>query len=166
LIAAGGINSHAQIAQLQSLGASGVQLGTAFAVTEECDAALAFKMILAKAKPQDIVEFLSVAGLPARAVRTPWLDKYLRILPILQERAHVKAKCNMSFDCLQHCGLRDGNASMGQFCIDQQLGHALEGDTQRGLFFRGAGLLPFGEQIRSVSDLIQYLLTPVVVDRK
>ena len=165
LIAAGGINSHAQIAQLQSLGASGVQLGTAFAVTEECDAALAFKMILAKAKPQDIVEFLSVAGLPARAVRTPWLDKYLRILPILQERAHVKAKCNMSFDCLQHCGLRDGNASMGQFCIDQQLGHALEGDTQRGLFFRGAGLLPFGEQIRSVSDLIRYLLTPVVVDR-
>jgi nitronate monooxygenase len=71
----------------------------------------------------------------------------------------------MSFDCLQHCGLRDGNASMGQFCIDQQLGHALQGDTQRGLFFRGAGLLPFGEQIRSVSDLIQYLLTPVVVDR-
>jgi nitronate monooxygenase len=54
---------------------------------------------------------------------------------------------------------------MGQFCIDQQLGRALEGDTQRGLFFRGAGLLPFGEQIRSVSDLIQYLLTPVVVDR-
>jgi nitronate monooxygenase len=164
LIAAGGIDSHAQIAQLQSLGASGVQLGTAFAVTEECDASLAFKMILAKAKPQDIVEFLSVAGLPARAVRTPWLDKYLRILPILQERAHVKAKCNMSFDCLQHCGLRDGNASMGQFCIDQQLGHALDGDTQRGLFFRGAGHLPFGEQIRSVPDLIRHLLTPVAVD--
>jgi nitronate monooxygenase len=137
-----------------------VQLGTAFAVTEECDASAVFKRILAKAKPQDLVEFVSVAGLPARAVLTPWLDKYLRILPVLQERAHPKAKCNMSFDCLQHCGLRDGDSNIGQFCIDQQLSHALDGDMKRGLFFRGAGTLPFGEQIKKVSDLIKFLLTP------
>lgn len=160
LIAAGGINSHAQVLALQNLGAAAVQLGTAFAVTEECDAAPSFKATLAQARPQDLVEFVSVAGLPARAVRTPWLDKYLRILPILQERAHVKAKCNMSFDCLQHCGLRDGLGGMGQFCIDQQLAHALEGDTQRGLFFRGAAALPFGEEIRSVAELVRHLLTP------
>ena len=160
LIAAGGIDSHADIVRLQSLGAAAVQLGTAFAVTQECDASVNFKNILAQAKPQDLVEFVSVAGLPARAVRTPWLDKYLRILPVLQERAHVKAKCNMSFDCLQHCGLRDGKGEIGQFCIDQQLGHAMEGDGQRGLFFRGAGKLPFGEQIRSVADLVTHLLTP------
>ena len=160
LIAAGGIESHADIRRLQALGAAGVQLGTAFAVTEECDASEVFKRILAEAKPQDIVEFTSVAGLPARAVRTPWLDKYLRILPILQERAHPKAKCNMSFDCLQTCGLRDGLPGIGQFCIDQQLGHAMEGDAQRGLFFRGAGRLPFGEQIRSVAELVRHLLTP------
>ena len=160
LIAAGGIESHADIRRLQALGAAGVQLGTAFAVTEECDASEVFKRILAEAQPQDIVEFTSVAGLPARAVRTPWLDKYLRILPILQERAHPKAKCNMSFDCLQTCGLRDGLPGIGQFCIDQQLGHAMEGDAQRGLFFRGAGRLPFGEQIRSVADLVRHLLTP------
>ena len=160
LIAAGGIESHADIRRLQALGAAGVQLGTAFAVTEECDASEVFKRILAEAQPQDIVEFTSVAGLPARAVRTPWLDKYLRILPILQERAHPKAKCNMSFDCLQTCGLRDGLPGIGQFCIDQQLGHAMEGDAQRGLFFRGAGRLPFGEQIRSVAELVRHLLTP------
>lgn len=160
LIAAGGIESHADIVRLQALGAAGVQLGTAFAVTQECDASEVFKRILAQAKPQDIVEFTSVAGLPARAVRTPWLEKYLRILPILQERAHPKAKCNMSFDCLQTCGLRDGLPGIGQFCIDQQLGHAMEGDAQRGLFFRGAGRLPFGEQIRSVAELVRHLLTP------
>ena len=160
LIAAGGIDSHAEIVRLQGLGAAGVQLGTAFAVTEECDASDVFKRILAQARPQDIVEFTSVAGLPARAVRTPWLDKYLRILPILQERAHPKAKCNMSFDCLQTCGLRDGLSGIGQFCIDQQLGHAMEGDAERGLFFRGAGRLPFGDQIRSVAELVQHLLTP------
>lgn len=160
LIAAGGIDSHADIVRLQGLGAAGVQLGTAFAVTEECDASDVFKRILAQAQPKDIVEFTSVAGLPARAVRTPWLDKYLRILPILQERAHPKAKCNMSFDCLQTCGLRDGISGIGQFCIDQQLGHAMDGDAERGLFFRGAGRLPFGEQIRGVADLVRHLLTP------
>lgn len=160
LIAAGGIASHADIARLQDLGAAGVQLGTAFAVTQEGDASAVFKRVLAQAQSQDIVEFVSVAGLPARAVRTPWLNKYLRILPVLQQRAHVKAKCNMAFDCLQHCGLRDGDASMGQFCIDQQLGHALSGDAQRGLFFRGAGRLPFGDQIRGVADLVRHLLTP------
>ena len=158
LIAAGGIGCRDDILRLQALGASAVQLGTAFAVTQECDADPAFKRVLAEAKPEDLVEFVSVAGLPARAVRTPWLDKYIRLEPRLKAVAHVKAKCNMSFDCLAHCGLRDGDASMGQFCIDKQLGHALDGDTGRGLFFRGAGRLPFGNQIRPVQELMQWLL--------
>ena len=158
LIAAGGINCREDILRLQALGASAVQLGTAFAVTHECDADPAFKKVLADAKAEDLVEFISVAGLPARAVRTPWLDKYMRLEPKLQKAAHVKAKCNMSFDCLAHCGLRDGVASMGQFCIDQQLGHAFDGDTRKGLFFRGAARLPFGNQIRSVQELMQWLL--------
>ncbi|MEO8024717.1 nitronate monooxygenase family protein, partial [Polaromonas sp.] len=150
LIAAGGINCRDDILRLQALGASAVQLGTAFAVTQECDADPAFKKVLAEAKPEDMVEFISVAGLPARAVRTPWLEKYIRLEPKLQAAAHVKAKCNLSFDCLTHCGLRDGVASMGQFCIDQQLGHAFDGNARKGLFFRGAARLPFGDQIRSV----------------
>jgi len=161
LIAAGGINCREDILRLQALGASAVQLGTAFAVTHECDADPAFKKVLADAKAEDLVEFISVAGLPARAVRTPWLDKYMRLEPKLQKAAHVKAKCNMSFDCLAHCGLRDGVASMGQFCIDQQLGHAFDGDTRKGLFFRGAARLPFGNQIRSVQELMQWLLGDV-----
>lgn len=158
LIAAGGINCRDDILRLQALGASAVQLGTAFAVTRECDADPAFKKVLAEAKLEDLVEFISVAGLPARAVRTPWLDKYMRLEARLQAAAHVKAKCNMSFDCLTHCGLRDGVAGIGQFCIDQQLGHAFEGDIHKGLFFRGAGRLPFGDQIRSVQELMQWLL--------
>jgi nitronate monooxygenase len=158
LIAAGGISCHQDIRRLQGLGAAAVQLGTAFAVTQECDAAPGFKQILADAQPHDIVEFMSVSGLPARAVRTPWLDKYLRIAPVLQAAAHRKKKCNMSFDCLAHCGLRDGEGTMGQFCIDQQLGHAFDGHAQKGLFFRGAGPLPFGSQIRPVADLMRVLL--------
>jgi nitronate monooxygenase len=134
-----------------------VQLGTAFAVTCEGDASLAFKQVLAGARPEDIVEFTSVAGLPARAVRTPWLDKYLRLQDRMQQHAHQKAHCTLWFDCLANCGLRDGNAAWGQFCIDKVLGHALTGDVRKGLFFRGAGRLPFGDQIRPVRDLLEWL---------
>ena len=70
-----------RVRELFALGARGVQLGTAFAVTEEGDAAPEFKAVLAGAGPEDIVEFMSVAGLPVRAVRTPWLEDYLRHLP-------------------------------------------------------------------------------------
>lgn len=162
LIVAGGISSLDDIRRLQGLGAAGVQLGTAFAVTTECDAHPEFKRVLAEARPEDIVEFISVAGLPARAVRTPWLEKYLRLEPRLQKHAHVKPHCTMWFDCLTQCGLRDGNASWGQFCIDKTLGHALEGATDKGLFFRGAGRLPFGAQIRSVRELMQWLVAGTV----
>lgn len=161
IVVAGGMGSRDDILRWQALGASAVQLGTAFAVTTECDADPAFKRVLANAQPQDMVEFISVAGLPARAVKTPWLEKYLRIEPKLQAAAHVKKKCNMSFDCLAHCGLRDGVAGIGQFCIDQQPGHAMDGDSEKGLFFRGAGQLPFGQAIRPVHDLLKWMLAGV-----
>ncbi len=158
LIAAGGIRSHADIQRLQALGAAGVQLGTPFAVTTEGDAHPEFKRVLAEARDEDLAEFVSVAGLPARAVRTPWLDAYLKIEHKLQAVAHVKSRCTKAFDCLAQCGLRDGQATWGQFCIDNQLAAALRGDVKKGLFFRGVGAMPFGSQIRSVRELIAHLL--------
>ncbi len=146
-----------------ALGAAAVQLGTAFAVTEESAAHANFKRVLAEAGKDDIVEFMSVAGLPARAVRTPWLDKYLAKESLLEARAKVRNRCTMAFDCLATCGLRDGIAKMGQFCIDLHLGAALKGDVERGLFFRGAGTLPFGTEIRPVRALLEHLLAPVTV---
>ncbi|PPE69344.1 nitronate monooxygenase [Caldimonas thermodepolymerans] len=159
VIAAGGIRSHADIRRLQALGAAAVQLGTPFAVTEEADAHPEFKRVLAEAREEDVVEFTSVAGLPARAVATPWLKAYLKIERKLQAVAHVKARCTKAFDCLAQCGLRDGLPGWGQFCIDHQLAAALRGDVKKGLFFRGAGALPFGAQIRSVRELMARLLT-------
>jgi len=160
LIAAGGIRGYADIARVQALGAAAVQIGTPFAVTLEGDAHPEFKRVLAEARDEDMVEFTSVAGLPARAVATPWLKNYLKALPKLQEVVHVKPRCTMAFDCLQQCGLRDGLPGWGQFCIDTQLANALRGDVKKGLFFRGTGALPFGDQIRSVRELMVHLLSP------
>ncbi len=161
LIAAGGINSPAKVRELLALGAGAVQLGTPFAVTAEGDAHPNFKKVLAEARPEDIVTFISVAGLPARAVLTPWLKRYLEKLPALKRRAKERAQCTLAFDCLQVCGLRDGIERFGQFCIDLHLAAALHGDVERGLFFRGAASLPFGAEIRSVRELIDYLLNGV-----
>jgi len=159
LIPAGGINSPEKVAALLGLGASAVQVGTPFAVTEEGDAHLNFKRVLARARPEQIVTFMSAAGLPARAVLTPWLERYLEMESRLQERAgRFRERCASAFNCLSQCGLRDGIAKMGQFCIDAQLAAALRGDVERGLFFRGSESLPFGEQIRSVRELIEHLL--------
>ena len=74
------------------------------------------------------------------------------------KRVLMEAELSQRMDCLTQCGLRDGNAKVGQFCIDLKLVAALKGDVQKGLFFRGAGSLPFGQAIRSVKDLIDYLL--------
>ncbi len=158
LIPAGGIATPAQVRELFTLGASAVQIGTPFAVTEESDAHPNFKRVLADARPEDIVTFMSVAGLPARAVKTPWLEQYLAKLPVLQRRANARTDCTLAFDCLEQCGLRDGIERFGQFCIDHHLAAALAGDVKRGLFFRGAAPLPFGKEIRPVRDLIAYLL--------
>ena len=101
-----------------------------------------------------------VAGLPARAVLTPWLKNYLRREKALQ--THAKAdprRCVPGLNCLSICGLRDGLANIGQFCIATRLGYALKGDVAKGLFFRGSEALPFGSAIRPVRDLIDYLLT-------
>lgn len=160
LIVAGGIRRFEDIARVQSLGAAAVQLGTPFVATEECDAHENFKRVLARARDEDVVEFTSVAGLPARAVKTRWLRNYLDALPRLQASAHKKVRCTLAFDCLAQCGLRDGLPGWGQFCIDQRLASALRGEVDKGLFFRGAGALPFGERIATVRALIERLLTP------
>ncbi len=159
LIPAGGINSRERILQMMGLGASAVQIGTPFAVTTEGDAHLNFKRILAEATPDKIVTFLSTAGLPARAVLTPWLERYLGREKRLRDRATPeKGNCVRNLECLTHCGLKDGSGEAGQFCIETQLAAAQSGDVDRGLFFRGADRLPFGDQIRSVRELLERLL--------
>ncbi|MDH3513747.1 MAG: nitronate monooxygenase family protein [Gammaproteobacteria bacterium] len=160
LIPAGGINSFHKLKEIFDMGAAGAQIGTPFAVTEECDAHPNFKKVLAEAKPQDIVTFMSAAGLPARAVLTPWLKNYLAKESKLRANAGPDcAQCPSQLECLAHCGFKDGNPNAGQFCIETQLAAAQRGNIQQGLFFRGSESLPFGAEIRKVRELLEVLLT-------
>ncbi len=163
LIVAGGVGSHEKVKHWLTHGADAVQVGTAFAVTEEGDAHRNFKQVLIDADPTQLKEFISVAGLPARAVATPWLVRYLRQEKRLQDNARPDPRrCTQRMDCLSQCGLRDGLARFGQFCIDLKLAAAVRGEVDKGLFFRGASKLPFGDAIRPVRELIDYLLNGVM----
>jgi nitronate monooxygenase len=160
LIPAGGINSFSKLRELFDLGADGAQIGTPFAVTEECDAHPNFKQVLAEAKPEEIVTFMSAAGLPARAVLSPWLKRYLAKEEKLRARANPDcARCPSQLECLSYCGFKDGDPAAGQFCIETQLAAAQRGNVNHGLFFRGSESLPFGQEIRKVSELLELLLT-------
>ncbi|CAK0773063.1 nitronate monooxygenase [Gammaproteobacteria bacterium] len=160
LIPAGGINSFEKIKEVFAMGARGVQIGTPFAVTVEGDAHDTFKKVLATATPQDIVTFMSTAGLPCRAVLTPWLKRYLRNESSLRGKAVPgQGECARNLECLSHCGLKDGEPGAGQFCIETQLAASQKGDLRQGLFFRGSESLPFGNEIRPVYELLDYLLT-------
>ncbi len=161
LILAGGMANFQKISTaLKEWGANAVQIGTAFAVTQEGDAHINFKNTLAGAEREQIVEFMSVAGLPARGVNTRFLSSYTKRLDKLQANAKADPKrCTQGINCLTTCGLRDGLSKIGQFCIDIKLAEAFRGEVDKGLFFRGKDPLPFGSAIKSVRETVEYLLT-------
>ncbi len=161
LILAGGMANFKKISTaLKEWGASAVQIGTAFAVTQEGDAHINFKNTLAGAEKEHIVEFMSVAGLPARGINTRFLSSYIKREEKLQANAKADPRrCTQGLNCLTTCGLRDGLDKIGQFCIDLKLAEAFRGEVDKGLFFRGKDPLPFGTAIKSVRETVEYLLT-------
>lgn len=119
VIAAGGAMSGQDIVDLIKLGASGVQMGTRFAASEESNAAPALKEFYLKAKPEDVVVIHSPVGLPGRAVRNPFAEK-------IMEGNDPVGKCDA---CLKDC--------KRNFCIIKALIRAQQGDVENGLVFTG-----------------------------
>ena len=68
VIAAGGISSGKDIHRFIEMGASGVQLGTMFVTTTECDASDTFKNVFVNATQADIKIIQSPVGMPGRAI--------------------------------------------------------------------------------------------------
>ena len=68
VIPAGGIFDGRDIARFLNLGASGVQLGTRFVCTHECDASLQYKEAYLNCRKEDILIIQSPLKLPLRVV--------------------------------------------------------------------------------------------------
>jgi len=141
VVAAGGIWGRDDMMQAFALGARGVQMGTRFVCTRECDAPEAFKMMYLKATAEDIALVKSPVGLPGRAIRNQFLNG-------LASGAPQKHRCIAN--CLKHCSFRSDKQG---FCIATALITAHSGDVQGGLVFSGSNASRCRE-IVSVSDVM------------
>lgn len=138
---AGGIYTKEDIQHYQSLGAYGVQMGTRFIATQECDADVRYKEMFVKAKQEDITLVKSPAGLPGRAILTPFMKE-------TAEKRVLPTRC---IGCMLPC-----KPDVTPYCISEALIHAVKGEVEQGLVFAGANAYRI-EQITTVKQLIQEL---------
>ena len=142
VIAAGGIYTGQDIRRFLDLGAAGVQMGTRFVATHECDAAKAFKQAYIDAKKEDMVVIKSPVGLPGRVVRNSFIDE------INQGKRNP---VNCPYHCIKTC-----KQQQSPFCIALALGNARKGKFKHGFAFAGMNAYRI-EKIVSVKELINSL---------
>ncbi len=142
LIAAGGIFTGEDIAKIIENGADGVQMGTRFVGTFECDASDEFKNMYLNSKKEDIILINSPVGLPGRAIRNEYLDS-------LESGVHHDVHCN--WKCLRTCKM-----NKAQYCIGQALLNAKLGILDKGFAFAGSNAYKVNKLV-SVKELIETL---------
>ena len=125
IIAAGGIWGREDMLAAFELGARGVQVGTRFACAVEGDANIRFKQAMVDATEEDVDLIMSPVGIPGRAIRNPFVNRYL------EGKAESKP-CVAA--CLSHC---EYIKTRKTFCIAQALVDAYRGEWETGLFFAG-----------------------------
>ncbi|MDY0234935.1 MAG: nitronate monooxygenase family protein [Gudongella sp.] len=122
IVVAGGIYDGYGIKEFLDLGADGVQMGTRFVATDECDADIAFKNEYLAAKKEDIDYIDSPVGMPGQAIINPFIKR------ISKERQDIK-HC---YRCLSGC-----NPKTTPYCITDALITSVKGDVDNGLVFIG-----------------------------
>ena len=147
VIAAGGIWDHDDIVKMLDLGAAGVQMGTRFIGTEECDAHENFKQVILDAKEEDIELLKSPVGYPARGVKT-------HLQEMIKEHTAPKIACISN--CVTPCH-RGEEAKVVGYCIADRLSDAYDGKKETGLFFTGANGYRLNEII-TVRELLNKLV--------
>jgi NAD(P)H-dependent flavin oxidoreductase YrpB (nitropropane dioxygenase family) len=143
LIAAGGIYTGEDIDNIMQLGASGVQMGTRFVTTHECDASDAFKQSYINASSGDIEIIKSPVGMPGRAIFSNFIRK-------VRDGSKQPKKC--PFKCIKTCDI-----DKSPYCIITALVNALKGNFENGFAFAGANAFR-AEEISSVKEIFQSLL--------
>ena len=142
IIAGGGIYDGKDIARMLSLGASGVQMGTRFVCTEECDVSPEFKQAYIDAREEDIVIIKSPVGMPGRAINNKFLEDV--------RTRKVNVKC--PYKCLATCEMDNS-----RYCIALALLRSCAGDLDHGLIFCGQNVYRV-DKIVTVKELISELI--------
>ncbi|MDD5129457.1 MAG: nitronate monooxygenase family protein [Candidatus Omnitrophica bacterium] len=142
VIAAGGIFDGKDIAKFMRLGASGVQMGTRFVCTHECDVDQKYKEAYLAAGQEDIVVIQSPVGLPGRVIRNEFVKRIIK-----GER--------MDFNCQYHC-LYTCDPKKVNYCIAKALLNASRGQLEKGFAMCGSNAYRV-KKIVSVKELISEL---------
>ncbi len=144
VIAAGGVFNGQDIANLIQAGASGVQMGTRFVATHECDASDEFKKVYLEATPDDVQLIHSPVGMIGRAIRNKFL-----IEVEAGKKKPIRCLCN----CLKPC-----NPAKAPYCIADALINAQRGNFDNGFAFAGTNVYRIKE-IVSVKQLMDELVS-------
>ncbi len=142
VIAAGGVYTGADIKRFLELGASGVQMGTRFVATYECDADERFKQTYIAARQDDVTIIKSPVGMPGRALRNSFVDA-------MREGTKKPFKC--VFKCVSTC-----EQEKTPYCIAAALINAMKGNLERGFAFCGSNVFRV-DKIISVRELMESL---------
>lgn len=142
VIAAGGIYTGADILEFLKLGAAGVQMGTRFVATHECDADIEFKKAYVNAKEEDLIIINSPIGLPGRAIRNDFIES-------------IQKGLKKPFKCPYHC-ISSCNCTDSPYCIAMALSNARKGKLKGGFAFAGRNAYRV-DQIVSVKELMESL---------
>jgi NAD(P)H-dependent flavin oxidoreductase YrpB (nitropropane dioxygenase family) len=142
VIVAGGIYTDADIERFMALGADGVQLGTRFVTTAECDASDAFKQAYIEAREEDIQIIKSPVGMPGRAI-------FSRFIQEIKDGKKQPKRC--AFRCIKTCDI-----SRSPYCIIAALYNAFKGNLDKGYAFAGSNAFR-ANRIISVQELFAEL---------
>lgn len=142
VIAAGGIYTGADIRKFLDLGAAGVQMGTRFVATDECDADIRFKQSYLNARREDITIISSPVGMPGRALQNEFIAK---------SREGLKKPFKCIFHCVSTC-----QQEKTPYCIAQALISAMRGNLKGGFAFCGENVYRVNEII-PVAELVEKL---------
>jgi nitronate monooxygenase len=75
LVAAGGLSTPAEFVKALAVGYDGVQMGTRFIATVECNAHEDYKRAIVEAHESDIVHTEKISGVPVAVINTPYVRK-------------------------------------------------------------------------------------------
>ncbi len=75
VVAAGGVGHPEQFRALVDMGYAGVQLGTRFIATTECNSDAAYKQAIVRATAADVVLTERLSGVPVSVLRTPYVER-------------------------------------------------------------------------------------------
>jgi enoyl-[acyl-carrier protein] reductase II len=170
IIAAGGFHNGGSLVAALALGASGISLGTRFAMTQESSVHENFKKFCLKATENDTLRSDRFDGMPARMLKTPVIERLAKskfpLIEGMRGAMNVKKTLNLSWAKFFDMSIKMMTAEESHpiwIQARQAAGNAravkgiYDGDMKEGIFIAGQ-VVGSCNDIPSVKELIDRIM--------